>query len=349
MGDDYYSVLEVDRNATPEDIRKAYRRLALKWHPDKNPNNKEEAESRFKSISEAYEVLSDESKRRQYDVYGNSDFRDSQHSDTSARYSGGGYAFTFRDPEELFREFFGTSDPFHDLLRNIQTGSGSQPRGTTVMTGIPGGLPFFQPTWATLLRPGYLFDLDDMLFQGGCRESGGNGGRHPPFSGAPTQTMTSIRYVNGKRIETRTVIQDGVKTVLCFEDGQLVSKTVNGAQQEIVAEQDQQLNPVRAPGSRTPDVTDNARPTSSGNATPATYGTHEQGSPAKGRTPGTQKSASDKPGLHQNQSLKVAGTKTPSKGARSNKSKGHAGKAGSPTKSKKDDNPKGTKRQGKNV
>lgn len=56
---DYYEVLEVTKTATAVDVKKAYRKLALKWHPDKNPDKKEEAEKKFKEISEAYEVLSD--------------------------------------------------------------------------------------------------------------------------------------------------------------------------------------------------------------------------------------------------------------------------------------------------
>jgi len=58
-GKNYYEMLEVTKTATEADIKKAYRRLALKWHPDKNPDNQKEAEIRFKEISEAYEVLSD--------------------------------------------------------------------------------------------------------------------------------------------------------------------------------------------------------------------------------------------------------------------------------------------------
>lgn len=56
MGVDYYKILQVDKNATEDDLKKAYRKLAMKWHPDKNPNNKKDAEAKFKQISEAYEV-----------------------------------------------------------------------------------------------------------------------------------------------------------------------------------------------------------------------------------------------------------------------------------------------------
>jgi DnaJ family protein B protein 4 len=57
MGLDYYEILEVERNATEEELKKAYRKLAMKWHPDKNPDNNKDAEIKFKLISEAYEVL----------------------------------------------------------------------------------------------------------------------------------------------------------------------------------------------------------------------------------------------------------------------------------------------------
>lgn len=56
MGLDYYKILKVEKNATEEELKRAYRKLAMKWHPDKNPNNKKEAEANFKQISEAYEA-----------------------------------------------------------------------------------------------------------------------------------------------------------------------------------------------------------------------------------------------------------------------------------------------------
>ncbi|XP_038519025.1 dnaJ homolog subfamily B member 6-like isoform X2 [Canis lupus familiaris] len=108
---DYYEVLGVQRHASAEDIKKAYRKLALKWHPDKNPENKEEAERKFKQVAEAYEVLSDAKKRDIYDRYGkegrNGGGGGGLHFDTPFE-----FGFTFRNPDDVFREFFGGRDPF---------------------------------------------------------------------------------------------------------------------------------------------------------------------------------------------------------------------------------------------
>ncbi|XP_065367341.1 dnaJ homolog subfamily B member 2 isoform X1 [Calliphora vicina] len=86
---DYYKVLEVPRQATEGEIKKAYRKLALKWHPDKNPDNLDEANKRFRELSEAYEVLSDERKRKIYDS--RSTLHKSSYSNSSSYTSTGGY------------------------------------------------------------------------------------------------------------------------------------------------------------------------------------------------------------------------------------------------------------------
>ncbi len=67
---DYYKILEIPKTAGSDEIKKAYRKLAMQWHPDKNPTNKEEAEEKFKKISEAYSILSDPEKKKQYDEFG---------------------------------------------------------------------------------------------------------------------------------------------------------------------------------------------------------------------------------------------------------------------------------------
>ena len=91
---DYYKILGIQKNATKKEIKKAYRRLALKWHPDKNSGpNKKSAEEKFKSISEAYQILSDPQKRKDYDnPYKNTDF------DFFSN-------FKFRNGRDLFSEF----------------------------------------------------------------------------------------------------------------------------------------------------------------------------------------------------------------------------------------------------
>lgn len=106
---DYYLILEVSREATADDVKKAYRRLALRWHPDKNPQDPATAEAKFKLVSEAYEVLSDPEKRSIYDRYGleglqgggSDGFGHHGHSD-----------FVFHDARDIFREFFGDMGPF---------------------------------------------------------------------------------------------------------------------------------------------------------------------------------------------------------------------------------------------
>jgi len=98
---DYYELLGVSRDAAAEDIKKAYRKLAVKHHPDKNPGDKS-AEEKFKQISEAYEVLQDADKRAAYDRYGHAAF---QGGGGPGRSAGGGGGF--HDPFDIFREVFG--------------------------------------------------------------------------------------------------------------------------------------------------------------------------------------------------------------------------------------------------
>ncbi|KAI3996169.1 hypothetical protein MKX01_022663 [Papaver californicum] len=125
MGVDYYNILKVNRQATDEDLKKPYTRLAMKRHPDKNPNNKKDAEAKFKQISEAYEVLSDPQKRVVYDQYGEEGLKGvPPRGSSSAGASGGGYPysnggssrsndfrFNPRNAEDIFAEFF-RSSPF---------------------------------------------------------------------------------------------------------------------------------------------------------------------------------------------------------------------------------------------
>ncbi len=102
---DYYEVLGVTRTAAADEIKSAYRKAALKWHPDRDPENKSEAEVKFRECTEAYSVLSDAQKRQVYDTYG--------HAGLSGMGGGQGFDNTvFQDFHDIFGDFFGFEDLF---------------------------------------------------------------------------------------------------------------------------------------------------------------------------------------------------------------------------------------------
>lgn len=100
MAEDYYSLLGVSKDATADEIKKAYRKLAVKYHPDKNPGD-QAAEDKFKQIGEAYEVLKDPDKRSAYDRMGHAAFQ------SGGRAAAGGAGGAYHDPFDVFREVFG--------------------------------------------------------------------------------------------------------------------------------------------------------------------------------------------------------------------------------------------------
>nr|XP_021521929.1 dnaJ homolog subfamily B member 6 isoform X3 [Aotus nancymaae] len=232
---DYYEVLGVQRHASPEDIKKAYRKLALKWHPDKNPENKEEAERKFKQVAEAYEVLSDAKKRDIYDKYGKEGLNGG---------GGGGihfdspfeFGFTFRNPDDVFREFFGGRDPFSfdffdpfdDFFGNRRGPRGSRSRGTGSFFSAFSGFPSFGSAFPS-------FDTGFTSF-GSLGHGGLTSFSSASFGGSGMGNFksisTSTKIVNGRKITTKRIVEDGQERVEVEEDGQLKSLTINGVADE---------------------------------------------------------------------------------------------------------------------
>lgn len=119
---DYYEILGVDKGASAEEIKKSYRKLAIKFHPDKNPDDPT-AEDKFKEAAEAYSILSDEDKRRRYDQYG--------HAGVSGAGGGGAYGgggFSMDDIFSQFGDIFGDSSPFGDIFGGRGGGNGRRVR-----------------------------------------------------------------------------------------------------------------------------------------------------------------------------------------------------------------------------
>lgn len=122
---DYYDVLGVNRNASKDDLKKAYRKLAMQYHPDRNPGNKE-AEEKFKEAAEAYEVLSDDEKRARYDRFGHDGMRASGYSSPG-----------FTDINDIFSHFsdiFGGGSIFDDFFGGSTRGRGQRRKSA----GTPG-------------------------------------------------------------------------------------------------------------------------------------------------------------------------------------------------------------------
>ncbi|KAF8134966.1 hypothetical protein EV363DRAFT_1322156, partial [Boletus edulis] len=163
MGKDYYKVLEVPRTATEDDIKRAYKKMALKWHPDRNQGS-EEASQKFKEISEAFEVLSDKNKRTIYDQVGEEGLKGGGAPPGAGPYPGagpsgfggfpasGGTSFSFTtgaggfsptDPHRIFEEIFSGGFPSFGGMGGMggRTPMFNEHAGGSFFGGMPGGMP----------------------------------------------------------------------------------------------------------------------------------------------------------------------------------------------------------------
>jgi len=144
MGKDFYKILGLTKTATLDDIKKAYKKLALKYHPDKNKS--QGAEEKFKEVAEAYEVLSDPDKRKKYDTLGEDAFRQGFDPSSTGSGFGGGpgfqYTYTTNDPRTTFSQFFGGIDPFSTFFSSGQADFDSDDgiNGGNIGSGNPFGM-----------------------------------------------------------------------------------------------------------------------------------------------------------------------------------------------------------------
>ncbi|KAJ2781064.1 DnaJ sub B member 2, partial [Coemansia javaensis] len=223
-GTKYYELLGIERTAGADEIKKAYRRLSLQWHPDKNPDNLAEAEERFKQVAEAYSVLSEPETRAIYDKYGEDGLRRgfqppsagaaaAGSSSSSSSAGGGGYGaygpgggFQFRSAHDIFRDFFGGQDPFAPMFAMGSMFGGHDPFAQAFFSA-PTAAPMHGGFSSMFGGPasggfGSLFGagMPGVSSFSFVSSSAGGGGGFGALRG-PSVT-NSVQFINGVRMQT---------------------------------------------------------------------------------------------------------------------------------------------------
>mmetsp|Transcript_70316 Transcript_70316/g.131533 ORF Transcript_70316/g.131533 Transcript_70316/m.131533 type:complete len:366 (+) Transcript_70316:87-1184(+) len=195
--DDYYKVLGLPRTATEAEISKAYKKLALKHHPDKNPDDKEKAEQRFKQISEAYSVLSDTEKRRVYDQIGKQGMQGAASSGGAGSASNFGHttytggSFSSEDADRVFRMFFGGDGGGMGMNMMGSAGNGGS-RVVFMSNGSQGMNSAFESPFGDADGFGapFGFDMGGLL--------GGSGGDFMSQMSGPRRPTRGVKRARGQ-------------------------------------------------------------------------------------------------------------------------------------------------------
>lgn len=245
----YYEILELTPTANEADIRKSYKRLSLKWHPDKN-HNSPEATNKFKQISEAYQILSDDLRRQTYDKklrheahrrnhHHHHHRRTKSSSTPTAAHAADPFAstpfFTFKSAHDIFRGFFKDDDWFKSTdLRSKHFGQnivGESRRAAA--SNHKGPRNFMSFMW----DPFTEINVNDRVAAGAKVSSGGGGGGGTNIGTGGgggggvdvkrrgTYTQTTFGK-DGQQTTTKIIIDNNIQTTYRYEKNELVSKTV---------------------------------------------------------------------------------------------------------------------------
>jgi curved DNA-binding protein CbpA len=241
----YYEILELNSNASEQEISKAYRRLALKWHPDKNPGNAKEAEKRFVEVAEAYEILSNKEKKKLYDDQliqnssNNYNFNDDRSNNNYRTFSQNfrepesTFDNQFSNPQKIFEKFFGTRNIFEIYEENEFLDPQKTQRELNPNSSL-------FPNFSRHNKNSSSFKYSTINFSDSDsnkdfkRFSSFKNNREPGIgsnSSSSKSTTVSKKIINGKSIVTTKIIENGNETIIEEENGFMKSKTVNGVPQ----------------------------------------------------------------------------------------------------------------------
>lgn len=258
----YYEVLGLnEKNCSANDVKKAYRKMALRRHPDKNPANHEEAVGRFEKISEAYQILSDSQSRETYDRYRCASAAAEENASTTpstaereqqrSRLATELRLVRLKPAQQVFEDFFGGRNPFSDMfgcnagseLLYCKSGKGDVVNETPTRRWFPCLDDLRQrptPNDKAFTLP--AFSEESTPTKEHPNDSLNSSANAATVTSCVRQVSTSTRLSNGKKIVTRKVTENGVETVTIEENGKLTKKTVNGTPVNTDADDQPKIN-----------------------------------------------------------------------------------------------------------